>query len=106
VFENPQEGKEHSLLHALDTRDGSVLWKADVGGSARGAPVEANGIVYVPGDHFLYALRTSDGRLLWRLQTSANVEFGTPLVLDQVGFVLAHFSFRAFSNACPDGYHP
>jgi outer membrane protein assembly factor BamB len=104
VYDNTEEGKGRDLLYALDTRDGRVLWKADAGFSARGIPVEANGIVYASGDHSLYALRASDGHQLWRLQTNANVEFGTPLVLDQVVFVQAYFHFRAYGTACPDGY--
>ncbi|MGZ3666184.1 MAG: outer membrane protein assembly factor BamB family protein, partial [Ktedonobacterales bacterium] len=99
-----------NLLYAINTRDGSILWKSDVGANSRGIPVEANGMVYVTsgltssgttyGDT-LFALQAQDGHLLWRLQ-SKSAYFGTPLVLDQVVFIQAHFQVSRFT--CPSGY--
>lgn len=110
VHEINAGGRGQYLLYALNTRDGSVLWKSDVGANSRGIPVEANGMVYVTngltssgttyGDT-LFALQAQDGHLLWRLQAKS-ADVGTPLVLDQVVFIQSHFYGGRFT--CPSGY--
>lgn len=102
VYETTAGGNGQSLLYALNTRDGSVLWKSDKGASNDGTPVEVNGAVYVVSGAFLFALQAQDGHLLWRLQANS-ATFGTPLVLDQVVFVQSHFHFSAYGGSCPTG---
>lgn len=102
VFEISAGGNGQNLLYALNTRDGSVLWKSDKGASNDGTPVEANGVVYVVSGASLFALQAQDAHLLWRLQAKS-ATFGTPLVLDQVVFVQSHFHFSAYGGSCPSG---
>src|SRR5690606_25383417 len=51
---------------ALNTTDGSVIWKVRPGGPLRGAPTLSNGNVYVMSqDNQLFALAQADGAVVW-----------------------------------------
>lgn len=70
-------------LYALDARDGTERWRADVGGDghleAGGTPTVADGTVYATSGDGLVAVTARDGAKQWRVDEFAE---GTPAVTD------------------------
>jgi outer membrane protein assembly factor BamB len=80
---------------AINTTDGSVVWKVRPGGPLRGSPTLSNGNVYVMSqDNQLFALGEADGAVLWT--DSGTLEstgvFGVAAPSAGQGSVIAGFS--------------
>lgn len=80
---------------ALNTTDGSQIWKVKPGGPLRGVPTIALGNVYVLSqDNQLFALRASDGQRSWvasgSIETAAVFGVASPAVAQST--VIAGFS--------------
>jgi len=59
------------IVRALDSKDGSLRWKAYTGGSVRHPPTAWRGRVFVgSGDGWIYAFEAATGRLLWRFNAA------------------------------------
>lgn len=80
---------------ALDTSNGSVLWRAKPGGPLRGSPTVANGAVYVlTQDNQLFALDQTDGKVQWTASGSLETQgvFGVAAPAAAQGTIVAGFS--------------
>lgn len=68
-------GTDDGNVYALSTQDGSILWKASLGGSIRAsAAVSSNGLVYdgsTSGD--LVALNETSGNLVWSMNLGGSI---------------------------------
>ncbi len=80
---------------ALNTADGTEVWRAKPGGPLRGAPTVANGQVYVVSqDNQLFALDQADGRVVWTQSGSLEAQgvFGVAAPASAQGTLIAGFS--------------
>ena len=80
---------------AINTEDGSELWRAKPGGPLRGAPTLANGNVYVLSqDNQLFALSESTGDVTWTQAGSIESQgvFGAAAPAAAQGTIVAGFS--------------
>jgi outer membrane protein assembly factor BamB len=76
----PVETEETPRLLAVDTANGAVRWRADVG-PAGGVPVVARGVVYHSTAERLLALDATDGSVRWEFSDGGDAEgLGTPVV--------------------------
>ena len=58
----------YGVLHALDPKSGSALWKQELKGSGNGRPSYFDGIVYlVSQDSVAWAIEAATGRIRWQL---------------------------------------
>jgi outer membrane protein assembly factor BamB len=73
----------NTVVYALRTDNGSLLWRSRIDVAVGNQPVVAAGVVYVNAGNditaTLYALRESDGTQLWHY-TSNGPEMSTPVV--------------------------
>ncbi|MCF8706557.1 outer membrane protein assembly factor BamB family protein [Rhizorhapis sp. SPR117] len=80
---------------ALNTGDGSVIWKKRPGGPLRGSPTLSNGHVYVMSqDNQIFALNAPDGELVWTEAGTLEVTgvFGVAAPAAGQGTVIAGYS--------------
>lgn len=80
---------------ALNTSDGTIIWKVRPGGPLRGSPTLSNGNVYVMSqDNQLFALGEADGAVIWT--DSGTLEatgvFGVAAPAAAQGTVIAGYS--------------
>lgn len=68
-------------ISAVDTEDGSELWRFETNGVVKSSPTVVDGMVYV-GDlnGYLYAVDAESGNELWRFENHNAV--GSPIVVD------------------------
>jgi outer membrane protein assembly factor BamB len=59
-------------VRALDSKTGALLWTAEYQGEVWGAPMLANGVVYVGTDEQLVAYDAATGALDYLSQISSN----------------------------------
>ena len=58
----------YGVLHALDPKSGSALWKQELKGSGNGRPSYFDGVVYlVSQDSVAWAIEAATGRIRWQL---------------------------------------
>ena len=58
-------------VHALDERNGKVLWRHVAGGRVDSPPTIHDGrVLFGSADGWVYCLRASDGKLAWRLRVA------------------------------------
>lgn len=88
VYENRiYIGSMDSCMYAINTMDGSVLWKYKTEGRIRSTPHVSNGNVYVGSwDHFMYSLKASDGQLNWKYDAGWSVQSSPIIVNDKLIF--------------------
>lgn len=110
-------GSWDGFLYALNTEDGSVRWKKDLGRTTSklcipdtagitSAPAVTDNALYIGGgDDQLYALNPQNGDVLWKFKTGDNGEKGgaynwaSPLVYSgRVYYGTASFCDRPFNN--------
>jgi outer membrane protein assembly factor BamB len=61
---------EHTV-HAVDSRDGNLLWHYTAGGRVDSPPTIAQGLaVFGSADGWVYCLRAADGSLVWRFRAA------------------------------------
>ncbi|MDT8758649.1 PQQ-like beta-propeller repeat protein [Sphingomonas psychrotolerans] len=80
---------------ALNTADGTVVWRKRPGGPLRGAPTLANGNAYVvTQDNQLFALSQDTGEVSWTVSASLETQgvFGVAAPASAQGTVIAGFS--------------
>lgn len=80
---------------AINSADGSVIWKVKPAGPLRGAPTLAFGSVYVmTQDNQLYALDTQDGSVKWNKAATTGLAgvFGVAAPAAGQGTIIAGFS--------------
>jgi eukaryotic-like serine/threonine-protein kinase len=59
-------GSDDHRLYALNTSDGSLLWKHDLLGAVVGQPAVVNGVVYDGSSGgFIFALNATTGATIW-----------------------------------------
>jgi outer membrane protein assembly factor BamB len=64
----------YGVLHALDPKSGSALWKQELKGSGNGRPSYFDGIVYlVSQDSVAWAIEAATGRIRWQLDHLSDV---------------------------------
>lgn len=60
--------------HALNAKNGNLIWKTPIGTSRSSSPAVTNGIVYIGSDdHTLYALNATNGKKIWNLSQDNRV---------------------------------
>jgi outer membrane protein assembly factor BamB len=110
-------GSWDGFLYALNTADGSLRWKRDLGRTTSklcipetagitSAPAVTRDALYIGGgDDKLYALNPNTGDVIWTFKTGDNSEQGgaynwaSPLVYnDRVYYGIASFCDRPFAN--------
>jgi polyvinyl alcohol dehydrogenase (cytochrome) len=110
-------GSWDGFLYALNTADGSVRWKKDLGrtmsklcipdtAGITSAPAVTDNALYIGGgDDQLYALNPQNGDVLWKFKTGDNSEKGgaynwaSPLVYGgRVYYGIASFCDKPFTN--------
>lgn len=75
-------GSATGSVYALDTRNGSVLWRFQATDRVRGAPTVAGNLVYISSwDKHVYALRRDSGHLQWKQAVGDRI-VSTPAVID------------------------
>lgn len=73
-----------------------LAWQLDTGGELYGAPVTANGILYVTSKAgVLYAVDAATGNEIWTREVTSYVTRASPAVVDGVVYVGGGFSFSA-----------
>lgn len=82
----------YGIVAALDAKTGKVIWRHDVRGTLRSAPMVANGRLFVAAaDGQMHALSTVDGNELWVQagisEPSTLIGTGVPALADDVVFV-------------------
>lgn len=80
---------------ALNTADGSTIWRKRPGGPLRGAPTLSNGNIYVVSqDNQIFAMRETDGNVEWTGAGTLEVSgvFGVAAPAAGQGTVVAGFS--------------
>ncbi|MFL5733675.1 MAG: PQQ-binding-like beta-propeller repeat protein, partial [Chloroflexia bacterium] len=112
------EGSWDGFLYALDTKDGAVKWKKDLGRTTSGkcapdtagitsaAAVTDKALYIGGGDDQLYALDPGTGDVIWKFKTGDNSPAGgaynwaSPLVYkDRVYYGTASFCDKPFTHA-------
>jgi outer membrane protein assembly factor BamB len=75
--------------YALDTRTGSVIWRAPTGIVSGSSAVEEDGLVYIGAENSLYALDAATGTIRWRVQVAhgGSVQ-STPVVSNGVVYFM------------------
>ena len=74
-------GSNDGSVYAVNTADGSQLWRARTGGAVISAPTVINGTVFVASrDRYVYAFNASNGSQLWRTRTGNSVYSSPQLV--------------------------
>ncbi|MBC5804357.1 MAG: PQQ-binding-like beta-propeller repeat protein [Candidatus Eremiobacteraeota bacterium] len=69
-------------MHALDAKTGRLLWKREVKGPVKGAPIIVRGVVYFGDLHgYLWALEAQTGRVLGALRTGVRFNVGSPVAV-------------------------
>ncbi|MDQ2908914.1 MAG: PQQ-binding-like beta-propeller repeat protein [Candidatus Eremiobacteraeota bacterium] len=69
-------------MHALDAKTGHLLWKREVKGPVKGAPVELGGVLYFGDLHgYLWALDAKTGKLRGALRTGVRFNVGSPVIV-------------------------
>jgi outer membrane protein assembly factor BamB len=64
----------YGVLHALDPKSGSALWKQELKGSGNGRPSYFDGVVYlVSQDSVAWAIEAATGRIRWQLDHLSDV---------------------------------
>ena len=64
----------YGVLHALDLKSGSALWKQELKGSGNGRPSYFDGVVYlVSQDSVAWAIEAATGRIRWQLDHLSDV---------------------------------
>ena len=110
-------GSWNGFLYALNTKDGSELWKKDLGRTTSkrcvpdiagisSAPAVTDDALYIGGgDEYFYALNPRTGEELWKFKTGDNSEAGgaynwaSPIVHgDRVYTGIASFCDRPFTH--------
>ncbi len=71
-------GSRSGLLIALDRRSGETVWEFDMGASAVGAPIVADGVLYSASDR-VYALDALTGEERWRNEVGGGAARGLAL---------------------------
>ena len=70
-------------VNAIDAKTGALLWTAPYQGEVWGAPMLANGVVYVGTDQQLVAYNAATGAMVYESQISAgNASMSSPAVVD------------------------
>ncbi len=69
-------------MHALDAKTGRLLWKREVKGPVKSAPVAVRGTLYFGDLHgYLWALDGKTGRVRGALRTGVRFNVGSPVVV-------------------------
>jgi len=69
-------------MHALDARTGRLLWRREVKGPVKGAPIIVRGTAYFGDLHgYLWALDAKTGRLQGALRTGVRFNVGSPVAV-------------------------
>lgn len=80
-------GAADNFLIALNARDGSLLWRYEMGHSIWSQPTLAEGVLYVTSmDRSVYALNPETGELIWRTTLSGAIA-AKPVVVDGLVYV-------------------
>ena len=80
-------GSNDGSVYAVNTNDGTQLWKAKTGGAVVSSPVVVNNTLYVGSrDRYVYALNASTGSLLWRTRTG-NAIYSSPQIVNGTLFI-------------------
>ncbi|WP_202935137.1 PKD domain-containing protein [Halorussus amylolyticus] len=89
-------------LAALDAADGSEVWTQS-GTDFRGAPVVANGVVYVSdfGNTTVHAFDADTGDQLWEYDSPTGTLYPTPLVWDNYVYYGSGSHFYALTPPAP-----
>jgi outer membrane protein assembly factor BamB len=70
-------------VRALNSQTGALLWSAEYRGEVWGAPMLANGVVYVGTDQELLAYNAATGALIYSSQISTNMaSMSSPAVVN------------------------
>src|SRR5712691_3420824 len=86
-----------SVLEALRTKTGRLLWHVTTDGPVSGKPVIVGGAVYASSQTTVYAIKASTGLLLWRQTPEESVLQGQPVVgAGIVSIALANGSLAAW----------
>ena len=80
-------GSGDGNVYALNTSNGTVIWKYATGVEVESSPAVANGVVYVGSDGGnVYALNAGTGALIWKYATGSSVD-SSPAVANDVVYV-------------------
>jgi len=80
-------GSNDNNVYALNTADGSLVWKYPTGNVVISSPAVVNGIVYIGSyDSNIYALDAFTGALIWNYTTGSAVA-SSPAVADDLVYV-------------------
>jgi outer membrane protein assembly factor BamB/plastocyanin len=82
------------ILHALDAKNGALMWEKNVGGGGESTPVIAEGTIYVTGNE-LYAFDAKTGDLKWTYSEAGFVRTSSPTVVH--GIVYFADSYNAYA---------
>jgi outer membrane protein assembly factor BamB len=86
----------YGVLHALDPKSGSALWKQELKGSGNGRPSYFDGIVYlVSQDSVAWAIEAATGRIRWQLDHLSDVNNMSGSTGPAISEKLVVFSFGA-----------
>lgn len=86
----------YGVLHALDPKSGSALWKQELKGSGNGRPSYFDGVVYlVSQDSVAWAIEAATGRIRWQLDHLSDVNNMSGSTGPAISEKLAVFGFGA-----------
>ena len=86
----------YGVLHALDPKSGSALWKQELKGSGNGRPSYFDGVVYlVSQDSVAWAIEAATGRIRWQLDHLSDVNNMSGSTGPAISEKLVVFSFGA-----------
>jgi outer membrane protein assembly factor BamB len=79
-------GSTNSHLHALNTYDGTELWKYNTDNEILSSPACAGDYIYFgSGDHSVYAV-SKDGKPVWQFRTGGSVH-ASPVIVDGILYI-------------------
>ncbi|MFD1600244.1 PKD domain-containing protein [Halobellus rarus] len=95
-------GSRGGDLAALDAADGSEIWTQS-GTGFRGAPVVANGVLYITdfGNQSVHAFDTDTGDPRWAYESPTSSLYSTPLVWDNYLYYGSGSAFYALTSPAP-----